>query len=429
VNVNELFRTPNLRSHTLLAVGLLCGVAGCTDASDSRAPIQGEWLGDQAGFHLENERLDGWWLQGMYCEVDDGPSSCLATPTGVPTASAALVDDTFVLHLGDLTLSGSFLTREQVEGTWFIDAPGCCSANGVWSAVLIEALPEPVVLPDDEDPGDLTHTVTPTPSVPEDVCAHWSQERADLTEPNWQGNAVGCDEGEIDEDARARVLRQVNLYRALTGLPPVALDDEYNALAQACSALMDANDTIAHVPPEDWNCYTYEGAKGAGESNLATTPAVQAIDLYMGDTGNESTLGHRRWILQNGLGPFGIGSTDAFSCLHVLGSTSVDSVAWTAWPPAGNFPSDALFTLEPVGWSFHTHTHGPLETAEVTVTSGGEVLPVEVWPLEGGYGGSGAIAFRPIDWSPRANTAYQVDVTGISPPVTYVVEVVDCGAP
>ena len=192
---------------------------------------------------------------------------------------------------------------------------------------------------------------------------------------------------------------------------------------------MDANNTIDHVPPETWECYSYEGAKGAGESNLATTPAVQAVDLYMGDNGNETTLGHRRWILQNGLGPFGVGSTDGFSCLHVLKSTSVDSVAWTSWPPEGRFPSSALFTLQPVGWSFHTHTHGSLEDAEVTVTQGGEVLPVDVWPLLGGYGGSEALAFNPSGWSPQAGVTYQVDVTGLTPPVSYTVEVVDCGTP
>jgi uncharacterized protein YkwD len=427
--VNAIRRTSALYGHLLLAMGVTVAAASCADASPSASPIAGEWRGEQVAFHLEEGVLSGWWLQGMYCEATVGASSCLAAPSGIASASATLVDGTFSLNLADLTVTGTFLSQEAVEGTWSIQAPDCCSASGPWSATLDEALPAPVELPDPVSPVGTVTAVTQSTRTAEEVCALWVEERGHLTEPTWQGGVAACEPGDIDVNGRARVLRQVNLYRTLAGLPSVSLDDEYNALAQACSALMDANDTIEHVPPDDWDCYTYEGAKGAGESNLATTPAVLAVDLYMGDTGNASTVGHRRWILQNGRGPFGVGSTDAFSCLHVLGSTSVDPVSWTSWPPAGPFPSEALFTLEPVGWSFHSHTHGSLETAEVAVERGGEELPLEVWPLTGGYGGSEAIAFKPDGWSAEANTSYQVTVTGITPPVTYTVEVVSCSSP
>ena len=63
------------------------------------------------------------------------------------------------------------------------------------------------------------------------------------------------------------------------------------------------------------------------------------------------------------------------------------------------------------------------------MTQGGEALSIDVWPLLGGYGGSEALAFSPSGWSPQAGVTYQVNVTGISPPVSYTVEVVDCDAP
>ena len=213
------------------------------------------------------------------------------------------------------------------------------------------------------------------------LCERWTGDRANLDEPFWTGNPVGCDPGDIASEGRSRVLLQANLYRAIAGLPPVELDEEYNALAQACSLMMDANDALDHAPPDTWDCFTYEGAKGASESNLSTTPAVRAVDGYMGDSGNETTMGHRRWILQNGLGPFGVGSTDTFSCLHVLGSRSVGPTPWTAWPPPGLFPVQAAFTLEPVGWTFHNHALPTIGDAIVQVTKGGVPLDGDTWLL------------------------------------------------
>ncbi len=411
-------------------------LSGCGSGSAlSEGPVQGAWRGDQAAFQLEAGVLSGWWLQGMYCE-GSSPSPCLALPTGVPSASTELDGDAFTLTLGPFNLEGRFVTSERVEGQWSIEDPECCSSTGPWAAVLVEALPTPTPELDaheadaqGEDSGEAPLTPLPTPSAPTneaEVCALWESERSDLREATWSGNSSTCDISDIDAEARERVLRQVNLYRALAGLPAFELDEAFNQLAQSCSVLMDANATIDHFPPDSWACFSDEGAKGASESNLATAPAVFAVDLYMEDTGNASTMGHRRWILQNGLGPIGVGSTNAFSCLHVLGSTSVDPVAWTAWPPPGAMPSAALFTIESVAWSFHTHIHSSLADAEVTVRAGAEELEVEVWPLAGGYGGSEALAFRPIDWSVEPGGTYEVHLTGIEPPVSYSVSFPRC---
>ena len=410
---------------------LLCAtLAGCGE--DAAVPTQGEWRGEQVGFFLEAGELSAWSLQGMYCEGADlsgvGSQRCIRVPADVSSTTLTIAGGQFAGSFGELTLAGAFTTPEHVQGTWSLVGQGCCSAQGAWSATLFEALPEPVTPPDagaSPDSGG-GGQATPPPTTVADICDRWTADRADLSEPNWSPGADTCAPGDVDEDGRTRVLRQVNLYRALASLPPVELDSEYNALAQACSVLMDANDSINHVPPESWNCYSYEGAKGAGESNLATTPALQAVGLYMGDKGNETTLGHRRWILQNGLGPFGVGSTNGFSCLHVLGSEDMDPVSWTAWPPPGVIPIEASVTLDPVGWSFHSHTLPSLEGATVTVTRGGDPLPVQTWALDGGYGGSEALAFRPEGWSPQADNTYTVTIQGVAAPITYDVTFVNC---
>ena len=190
--------------YLLSAVFVSIGLTNCSDAGSS-APTPGEWRGDQAAFHLENDLLTGWWLQGMYCEADAGAPTCLATPIGVPTASAELDNNGFVLSLGDLTLQGTFVTQERVEGVWLMDAPGCCTASGDWSAVLIEALPEPVVVPGDA-PTDPTQTITDPGQPKGDVCELWAQDRIDLAEPAWLGGTSECDAGDIDDDGRARAL-------------------------------------------------------------------------------------------------------------------------------------------------------------------------------------------------------------------------------
>ena len=41
----------------------------------------------------------------------------------------------------------------------------------------------------------------------------------------------------------------------------------------------------------------------------------------MVDSGNATTIGHRRWILSNSLGPIGIGGTDRASCMWTLSGT------------------------------------------------------------------------------------------------------------
>src|SRR6185436_1586987 len=97
------------------------------------------------------------------------------------------------------------------------------------------------------------------------------------------------------------------------------------------------------------------GALAAASSNISTSPAVQSVDLYMIDTGNITSLGHRRWILSNTLGPVGIGSTNAASCLWVLDGRGHARAEWTAWPPAGVVPWEALHlsrseSVDSTGW-------------------------------------------------------------------------------
>jgi uncharacterized protein YkwD len=275
---------------------------------------------------------------------------------------------------------------------------------------------------------DSGSSTTDDPTELSAVCDRWTADRADLREGTWTGSVATCDPGDISPDARENALRLVNLYRWLADLPPVDHDPVKNAAAQECAVLMHANNALSHTPPPQWTCYSEEGADAAGASSIATLPGVAAVDLYMTDPGNATTLGHRRWILGNWLGTIGLGSTSGYSCMYVFGE-GVGSAPWTAWPPAGPVPLEAFGLwgdLDATGWSVQSDTVD-LTDVTVTVARDGQALPVTVTPLLDYYGSLSAISFVPSGWQ-TVPGAYQVTIAGASVPIDYLVEVVDCAA-
>ena len=215
----------------------------------------------------------------------------------------------------------------------------------------------------------------------------------------------------------------------MAGLPEVKSDSTRNSGAQKCALMMDANNTLSHSPPTSWTCYDATGASTAGKSNIASTPGVEAVDLYMIDPGNETTIGHRRWILSNSLGPIGLGSTSSYSCMWVIGGSGGGSKAWTAWPPPGDFPFEAVSvswsSLDSTGWTLQSDSIS-LSGAKVSITDGGTDRPVTVTTLGANYGSSYAIRMLPKGWTAQAGHTYHVSVTGVSPAITYDVKMVAC---
>jgi len=265
-------------------------------------------------------------------------------------------------------------------------------------------------------------------NVASSVCQRWKADRADLSEGTWTGSIAACDAGDLTGVGRANALRQVNLFRFLAGLPPVTEDPVKSANSQACALMQDANKMLSHEPPTTWTCYSAAGATAAGQSNIATTKGVRAVGLYMNDHGNETTIGHRRWLLSNSLGPIGLGSTSGYSCLMTIGGTGKAGKAYAAWPPDGDVPLAAITvegSVDPVGWSIQSDTIN-LSAAQVTVTDAGTARPVTVMQLPANYGSKYALSFSPMGWSSAAGHRYAVAVTGTTPPINYEVNVVAC---
>lgn len=290
-----------------------------------------------------------------------------------------------------------------------------------------------------EADASTTDASTPDTSDPPDrareaaVCERWAALRAATNEGTWSGNVGSCDAGDMDDAWRDRVLESVNTHRFLADLPPVTRDAGRDAIAQDCALMMHANDTLSHTPPPSWSCYTADGADGAGSSNIATAPAMSAMDLYMVDFGNESTFGHRRWFLSNSLGPIGVGSTNRFSCHYVLGGSGAHDARWTAWPPPGPVPFEIMDpitsfdapSVDEIGWTVQSDVVN-LDGATVTVTRGGETLPVEAWTLSPWFGSQYALAFRPDGWSSEAGATYDVTVETAAETLAWSVRFVTC---
>ena len=250
------------------------------------------------------------------------------------------------------------------------------------------------------------------------VCRRWKCDRADLSEGTWNGSVdPACVAGDMTAAGRANALKLLNLYRFLAQLPEVTTDATKNANAQACALMMDANNALSHTPPTTWKCYAAAGATAAGQSNICSGRAVKCIDLYMSDTGNDTTIGHRRWFLSNQLGPVGIGGTTGGSCHTVIGGTGAAGKAWMSWPPPGPVPLESIAipgvpSVDTVGWTVQTYSASyNLAGASVAVKENGVAKPVTVTQLGANYGSAYAIRFNPQGWASAAGKTYDVTVT------------------
>jgi hypothetical protein len=208
----------------------------------------------------------------------------------------------------------------------------------------------------------------------------------------WTGSVTGCVPGTTSAAWKAAVVRTVNSFRALSGMPgTVTLNLAHSAMAQEAALMMEANNALSHSPPPDWKCSTANGTTAAGSSNLALgNNGPNAIHAYMADTGTPS-LGHRRWLLYSKLGEVGTGDTARANDLWVFGGTvAAPASAVTAgipWPSRGFIPWTSKVADPTHPWSFSL-PGADFSGATVTMTNdAGQTLAVSnVGQLPNGYG-------------------------------------------
>ncbi len=265
------------------------------------------------------------------------------------------------------------------------------------------------------------------------VCEAWRKGHEVTTPMPFTKTTMTCDPGTLARGGMDDALARLNMYRYLAGLAPVADSASDDVNDQAC-ALMSAWNPAgpqAHSPPSTATCFTPQGAAGAGSSNIAwgcRSPS-DAMDQWMIDWGNETTFGHRRWMLNPPLGPIGFGYYEggnnygSAACLGVFGSSGSGPR-----PPVISLPPPGFVPLELANMTWTVQGDVPFQDAGITITGASNATyAASLFPLQGSYGGSGALRIDRMGWTPAAGETYHVVLTGEGhAPVEWDVKPVSC---
>ncbi|MFN2138392.1 MAG: CAP domain-containing protein, partial [Candidatus Promineifilaceae bacterium] len=212
----------------------------------------------------------------------------------------------------------------------------------------------------------------------------------------WSGSFASCAAGNTSDDFRLALLRRINYFRSMAGIPEVqGFDDNYSVDAQAAALLMSVNGDLSHSPPKSWTCYTASGSNGAGNSNLALGAyGPAAISLYIYDPGGGNYfVGHRRWILYPQTQIMGTGDVPAqdgyapanalwvFDLDHMWGPRPETRDEFIAWPPPGYVPYPVVYPR----WSF-AYPEANFSQTTVSMIRDGQPLAVQQNSVENGFG-------------------------------------------
>ncbi|MGD7654074.1 MAG: CAP domain-containing protein [Verrucomicrobiales bacterium] len=262
---------------------------------------------------------------------------------------------------------------------------------------------------------------------------------------DWTGDVAAGDAGTTGEDFKAHVLRRVNWYRAMSGVPAdIEFDEVLNAHSQAAALIMSSEGDLSHTPgatfgTDGW--WTEEGEDGANHGNITLgRSGPDAVNGYMEETGsNNNVVGHRRWLLYPRVTKMGTGDIpvsgdypytssgehwDA-NCLYVYDPASFRSGIdqFVAWPPNGYVPEETVWARWSLHYSKSSGTTPYFGSATVTMTqvSDGTDVPLTIVHAYNGGDlyGDPAIVWEP-DWSgfggsPPLESEFEVTVSGISP--------------
>jgi hypothetical protein len=266
---------------------------------------------------------------------------------------------------------------------------------------------------------------------------------------NWSGNVSQCNAGTTSNAYKQAVLRRINFYRAMSGVPTdTVINTIISAKAQQAALIMSAAGSLSHEPDSTWPCYSTDGDEAAGSSNLMLgASGWEAVDVYMSDPGpNNGPVGHRRWILYPQSRKFGTGdivdpqSSSSTNALWVVDRDTYSDPRpatrenFVAWPPPGYVPYDLVFAR----WSF-SYSDANFANASITLKRGSTTVPVAVehrssggpsygeesivWhPTSGGY-------YEPLP-DPTSDTPYTIQVNdviidGVSRDFSYTVILID----
>lgn len=251
------------------------------------------------------------------------------------------------------------------------------------------------------------------------------------TEAEWTGDVDACIPGDTSRAFKDAVIRRVNYYRAMAGLPAgVTVNLDYSAKAQDAALMMSAEGSLSHTPDAGWSCYSFDGDEAAGSSNLSLGQSDwTAVSGQFRDNGdNNAAVGHRRWILYPQTREMGTGDIPATStgweanALWVFDEHFQDprpSVrdGFVSWPPPGYVPYQVVYPR----WSF-SYPEADFSAASVALSRNGVAIDLTIEPIRNGYGENTLVwvpenhsATDHVDWPrPDGDVRYEVVIDGVA---------------
>src|ERR1035441_1427039 len=247
---------------------------------------------------------------------------------------------------------------------------------------------------------------------------------------NSSANTASCFAGTNSVDFRDAVVRRINFFRAMAGLPAdITLTNTFNRNAQLAALIMSANNNLSHTPPPTWNCFSTSGSNAANNSNLSLgTAGPDAVDGFITDPGaGNSAAGHRRWLLYPQTQIMGTGDIPAqggFSAANAIwvfdgnfgGPRPATRTAYVSWPPAGLLPAAVTYPR----WSF-AFTNAVFSSATVAMRSNGVPISTTLESVANGFG-ENTLVWRPMGLDPSSSafpfsgsdTVYTVGISNVT---------------
>jgi len=269
-----------------------------------------------------------------------------------------------------------------------------------------------------------------------------------LNSIGWTGNEATCNSGDLDAETRKKVVKRINYYRAMCGLPSVELNSSQNKSCQDAALIMMANDMLTHHPVSAMKCYTKDGYDAASTGNIAigwggpgeaeANHSINAVSGYIEDPGaGNKIVGHRAWLLHPALSAVGTGSVyNANHTYQGMQGAAANCIRWgdnlngtssgpefIAYPPANYIPSVLVFPR----WSFAI-ANADFSAANVEVTSGGTNYPCNIIARvaqQGSINPAARIVWEPSGINIQNDMDFTVTISGISgaPKSTYTYKV------
>lgn len=244
--------------------------------------------------------------------------------------------------------------------------------------------------------------------------------------------------GRLSMETQQHALDTLNAIRYIAGIPnDVTYNASYAERVQAGMLVNYALGELSHTPaqPADMDSALYQlGFSGTSSSNIAWASwrncslSWTLIHSWMADDDylNISVVGHRRWLLNPGMGQtaFGMvqGDKGTYSAVYAFDYTGESAgdyydVSW----PARVMPVEFFNTGYP--WSVSTGTYENASQVQVNLL---QTRTGQEWNFSaagsdgafyvdnGGYGQTGCIIFRPDNLSYLPGDTFEVTITGLS---------------